>query len=45
MNLQIDYFRTFIALAEAKNFTKTGIQVNLSPFAVNAINFSSLITR
>ncbi len=35
MNLQIDYLRTFIALAEAKNFTKTGIQVNLSQSAVS----------
>ncbi len=35
MNLQIDYLRTFIALAEAKNFTKTGVQVNLSQSAVS----------
>ena len=35
MNLQIDYLRTFIALAEAKNFTKTGTQVNLSQSAVS----------
>lgn len=35
MNLQIDYLRTFIALAEAKSFTKTGIQVNLSQSAVS----------
>ncbi|MCG8635778.1 MAG: LysR substrate-binding domain-containing protein [Desulfobacterales bacterium] len=35
MNLQIDYLRTFIALAETKNFTKTGIQVNLSQSAVS----------
>lgn len=35
MHLQIDYLRTFIALAEAKNFTKTGRQVNLSQSAVS----------
>lgn len=35
MNLQIDYLRTFIALAESKNFTKTGNQVNLSQSAVS----------
>ncbi|MCG8683273.1 MAG: LysR substrate-binding domain-containing protein, partial [Desulfobacterales bacterium] len=35
MNLQIDYLRTFIALAEAKNFTKTGQLVNLSQSAVS----------
>lgn len=35
MNFQIDYLRTFIALAEAKNFTKTGLQVNLSQSAVS----------
>lgn len=35
MNFQIDYLRTFIALSEAKNFTKTGIQVNLSQSAVS----------
>ncbi len=35
MNLQIDYLRTFIALAEAKNFTKTGTLVNLSQSAVS----------
>ncbi|MBU0971063.1 MAG: LysR family transcriptional regulator [Proteobacteria bacterium] len=35
MNLQIDYLRTFISLAEAKNFTKTGVQVNLSQSAVS----------
>jgi len=35
MNLQIDYLRTFIALAEAKNFTKTGTRVNLSQSAVS----------
>jgi len=35
MNLQLDYLRTFIALAEAKNFTKTGALVNLSQSAVS----------
>jgi DNA-binding transcriptional LysR family regulator len=35
MNLQLDYLRTFITLAEAKNFTKTGTQVNLSQSAVS----------
>ncbi len=35
MNLQIDYLRTFTALAEAKNFTKTGKLVNLSQSAVS----------
>ena len=35
MHLQIDYLRTFIDLAEAKNFTKTGRQVNLSQSAVS----------
>lgn len=35
MNLQIDYLRTFIALAETKGFTKTGIQVNRSQSAVS----------
>jgi DNA-binding transcriptional LysR family regulator len=35
MNLQIDYLRTFIALADAKNFTKTGTLVNLSQSAVS----------
>ena len=35
MNLQIDYLRTFISLAEAKNFTKTGTLVNLSQSAVS----------
>jgi DNA-binding transcriptional LysR family regulator len=35
MNLQIDYLRTFTALADAKNFTKTGKQVNLSQSAVS----------
>ena len=33
MNLQIDYLRTFIALAETKGFTRTGIQVNRSQSA------------
>ena len=35
MNLQIDYLRTFVALAEAKNFTRTGKLVNLSQSAVS----------
>jgi DNA-binding transcriptional LysR family regulator len=35
MNLQLDYLRTFIALAETKGFTKTGIQVNRSQSAVS----------
>lgn len=35
MNLQIAYLRTFLALAEAKNFTKTGTLVNLSQSAVS----------
>lgn len=35
MNLRTDYLRTFAALAEAKNFTKTGRQVNLSQSAVS----------
>ncbi len=35
MNLQIDYLKTFIALAETKGFTKTGIQVNKSQSAVS----------
>lgn len=35
MNLQIDYLRTFMALAETKGFTKTGIQVNRSQSAVS----------
>jgi len=35
MNLQIDYLRTFIALAETKGFTKAGIQVNRSQSAVS----------
>ncbi len=35
MNLQIDYLITFAVLAETKNFTKTGQQVNLSQSAVS----------
>lgn len=35
MNLQIDYLRTFIALAETKGFTKAGLQVNRSQSAVS----------
>lgn len=35
MNFQIDYLRTFTALAETKNFTKTGKLVNLSQSAVS----------
>lgn len=35
MNLQIDYLKTFIALAETKGFTKAGIQVNRSQSAVS----------
>jgi len=35
MNLQIDYLRTFIVLAEIKGFTKTGIQVNKTQSAVS----------
>jgi DNA-binding transcriptional LysR family regulator len=35
MNLPIDYLRTFIALAETKGFTKTGIQLNRSQSAVS----------
>jgi len=35
MNLQIDYLRTFIALAETKGFTKAGMQVNRSQTAVS----------
>ncbi len=35
MNLQIDYLRTFIALAETKGFTKAGTQVNRSQSAVS----------
>jgi len=35
MNLQLDYLRTFIALAETKGFTKAGIQVNRSQTAVS----------
>jgi len=35
MNLQIDYLRTFMVLAETKGFTKTGIQVNKTQSAVS----------
>ena len=35
MNLQIDYLRTFVALADTKGFTKAGIQVNRSQSAVS----------
>ncbi len=35
MELQIDYLRTFIALAETKGFTKTGVQINKSQSAVS----------
>jgi len=35
MNLQIDYLKTFIALAETKGFTKAGVQVNKSQSAVS----------
>jgi len=35
MNLQIDYLRTFIALAETKGFTRAGTQVNRSQSAVS----------
>jgi len=35
MNLQIDYLRTFLALAETKGFTKAGVQVNRSQSAVS----------
>ncbi|MCG8643013.1 MAG: LysR substrate-binding domain-containing protein [Desulfobacterales bacterium] len=35
MNLQIDYLRTFIALAETKGFTRTGVQMNRSQSAVS----------
>jgi DNA-binding transcriptional LysR family regulator len=35
MNLQTDYLRTFIALAETKGFTKAGLQVNRSQSAVS----------
>ncbi len=35
MNLQIEYLRTFVTLAETKNFTKAGVQVNLSQSAVS----------
>ncbi len=35
LNLQIEYLRTFIALAETKGFTRTGVQVNRSQSAVS----------
>jgi DNA-binding transcriptional LysR family regulator len=35
MNLQLDYLRTFIAVADTKGFTKAGIQVNRSQSAVS----------
>lgn len=35
MNLQIDYLRTFIILAETKGFTKAGVQINRSQSAVS----------
>ena len=35
MNLQIDYLRTFIAVADTKGFTRAGIQVNRSQSAVS----------
>lgn len=35
MELQIDYLRTFIVLAETKGFTKTGMQINKSQSAVS----------
>lgn len=35
MNLPIDYLRTFVALAETKGFTRTGIQLNRSQSAVS----------
>ena len=35
MNLQIDYLRTFLALAEKKSFTRAGVQVNKSQTAVS----------
>lgn len=35
MNLQIEYLRTFIALAETKGFTKTGVRINRSQSAVS----------
>jgi len=35
MNLQIDFLRTFIAVADTKGFTKAGLQVNRSQSAVS----------
>ena len=35
MNLQTDYLRTFIALADTKGFTRAGRQVNRSQPAVS----------
>ncbi len=35
MNLQIDYLRTFIVVADTKGFTRAGIQVNRSQSAVS----------
>jgi DNA-binding transcriptional LysR family regulator len=35
MNLQIDFLRTFIAVADTKGFTKAGRQVNRSQSAVS----------
>jgi len=35
MNLQIDYLRTFIAVADTKGFTRAGNQVNRSQSAVS----------
>ena len=35
MNLRIDYLRTFVALSETKNFTRTGKIVHLSQSAVS----------
>ncbi len=35
MNLQIDYLRTFIAVADTRGFTRAGVQVNRSQSAVS----------
>ena len=35
MNLQIDFLRTFIAVADTKSFTRAGEQVNRSQSAVS----------
>lgn len=35
MNLQIDFLRTFIAVADTKGFTRAGVQVNRSQSAVS----------